>query len=150
MSLIQLNALTIVPLTQNFEFQGTCYFICQSSVSCITAQYCTVTKDKIQVKIAQMKTATKYVLRFSILNPPYQAIKNLLLWVDNNGTSQDMANIVTQFSTQPITITSDELKLFWKIPYSTVVSSMGLGFFVDGGINTVEVGFMIDKSSPFG
>lgn len=79
----------------------------------------------------------KYVLRLSVLNPPYQATKNIMLWVDSNGTSQDMANIVGQLQTQPITITSQEMKLFWKIPYSIVTTNMGLGIFVNGGINTV-------------
>lgn len=97
-----------------------------------------------------MITGQKYVLRFTVLNPPYQATKNFLLWVDTLGTTHDMANVVTQVSTTPITITTDELKLFWKVPYSTVVTNMNLGFFVGGGINTVEVGFMVSSVSPFG
>lgn len=94
-------------------------------------------------------------MRFSVLNPPYVATKNIMLWVDSTGTSQDMANIVSQLSTQPITIAYDEMKLFWKVPYSTVVQpmssgGMGLGIFVDGGINTIEIGFKINAGSPFG
>ena len=47
------------------------------------------------------------------------------------------------------------MKLFWKVPYSTVIQpmslgGMGLGIFVDGGINTVEIGFKINSASPFG
>lgn len=88
-------------------FQGTCYFICQTTINCINAQYCRVSNDKIEVKISQLVAGKKYVLRFSVLNPPYQGTKNMMLWVDSNGTTQDMANIVSQLATQPITITTD-------------------------------------------
>jgi len=108
------------------------------------------------VKISELIAGKKYVLRFSVLNPPYQASKNIMLWADSNGTSQDMANIVNQLSTQPITITEDEMKLFWRVPYSiatqpmSIVGGMGLGIFIDGGINTIEIGFKINTGSPFG
>lgn len=45
------------------------------------------------------------MLRFSVLNPPYVANTNIMLLVDSNGTAMDMANIVSQLATQPITIT---------------------------------------------
>ncbi len=50
----------------------------------------------------------KYVIRFSILNPPYQASKNFLLWVDSVGSTYDMANIINPaVTTNPITITEE-------------------------------------------
>ncbi len=107
MTLASLNTLSIIPEVNDYQFKGTCYFICQSTISCINAEYCTVTKDRIQVKITQMNAGEQYVLKLTVLNPPYQTIKNLLIWVDNNGTNLDTANIVTQLQTQPITITSD-------------------------------------------
>ena len=90
-----------------------------------------------------------------MLNPPYQASKNIMLWADSNRTSQDMANIVSQLSPQPITITQDVMKLFWGVPYSIAtqpmsIGGMGLGIFIDGGINTIEIGFKINTGSPFG
>jgi len=48
------------------------------------------------------------------------------------------------------------MKLFWKVPYSiatqpmSVPGGMGLGIFMDGGINTIEIGFIINAGSPFG
>lgn len=33
--------------TQDFIFQGTCYFVCQSTITCITAVSCTVTNDRL-------------------------------------------------------------------------------------------------------
>jgi len=49
----------------------------------------------------------KYVLRFTVLNPPYQATKNFLLWVDSVGSTYDMATLVSSVSTLPITVTTD-------------------------------------------
>ena len=96
-----------------------------------------------------MIATQKYVLRFSVLNPPYEASANFLLWVDHVGTAFDMATVVTPaVSTSRISILEDPLKLFWKLPVASLPD--GLGFFIDGGINTVEVGFRISASSPFG
>jgi hypothetical protein len=137
----------------DFQFQGPCYFICQTTVSCINAVSCTVKPDKIEVNIAELILNQKYVLRFTVLNPPYKKInKNFLLWSDGVGTIYDTVNVVTSLSTTPISITiqEDDLKLFWKLPHSVVRDNMGLGFFMDGGINTVEVGFQISSGSPFG
>lgn len=71
MTLANLLALTTVAQVKDFVFQGTCYFVCQSTISCISAQYCRVSNDKIEVKIGQLVAGKKYVLRFSVLNPPY-------------------------------------------------------------------------------
>lgn len=87
MTLANLLAKMTVPLVNDFQFQGTCYFICNSSINCISAQYCRVSSTGIQVKIGQFIAGQKYVLRFSVLNPPYVATKNILLWVDSNGTA---------------------------------------------------------------
>lgn len=92
-----------------------------------------------------------YVLRFNVLNPPYKAVKNLLLWIDEVGTGKDMGNVVQKVETDSIAITDHSLLLFWRIPYDDVIlPPMKLGFFVGGGINTVEVGFKIGAFSPFG
>lgn len=47
------------------------------------------------------------------------------------------------------------MKLFWGVPYSIAtqpmsIGGMGLGIFIDGGINTIEIGFKINTGSPFG
>lgn len=54
-----------------------------------------------------MLATQKYVLRFTVLNPPYAATKNFLLSVDEVGTVKDMANVVTSLTTNPIALTSD-------------------------------------------
>jgi len=44
MTLADLLAKANLPVIKDFLFQGTCYFICQSTINCITAQYCRVTE----------------------------------------------------------------------------------------------------------
>jgi hypothetical protein len=49
----------------------------------------------------------------------------------------------------PITIIADTVNLHWGIPLATV-QSLGLGLFVGGGLNTIDVGFKISDQSPIG
>jgi hypothetical protein len=149
-------AQVLVPITAakilDFQFQGTCYFICQSTISCINALSCNVKADRIEVNIAELVMNQKYVLRLTVLNPPYEATKNFLLWSDAVGSTYDTVNVITSLTTTPISISilEDDLKLFWKLSHSVVRDHMKLGFFLNGGINTVEVGFQITAGSPFG
>jgi hypothetical protein len=48
-----------------------------------------------------------YVIKLSILNPPYFDFTNLLIWVDDVGSEKDMANIVGPLMTKAITISED-------------------------------------------
>lgn len=75
-----------------------------------------------------------------------------MLWSDAVGNAYDTVHVVPSLSTTPIDILVEEndLKLFWKLSHQVVRDDMKLGFFIDGGINTVEVGFMISSGSPFG
>ena len=82
MTLANLAGPTFPPQVKDFQFHGSCYFICQNTITCIKAEYCKLQGDRIEVKITEMIATKKYVLRFSVLNPPYQATKNFLLWVD--------------------------------------------------------------------
>jgi hypothetical protein len=157
LTLPQVLVSTTAPKLNDFQFQGTCYFVCQSNITCITALSCTVKPDKIEVSISELTMNQFYVLRFTVLNPPYQSpplggVRNFMLWSDAVGNAYDTVNVVPSLSTTPIDIivAENDLKLFWKLRHSDVRDLMGLGFFIGGGINTVEVGFMISSGSPFG
>ena len=43
----------------------------------------------------------------------------------------------------PIAISAGGVNLHWGIPLSIVEGTMGLGIFVDGGWNTIDIGFMV-------
>lgn len=67
-------------------FQGTCGFICIMGIKCMIYSKCKVINyNLIQITISMLEKliiGEKYVLKLSLLNPPYLAQTNLILWVD--------------------------------------------------------------------
>jgi hypothetical protein len=54
------------------------------------------------------------------------------------------------FSVSPISIISPDVNLHWGIPLSVVQGAMGLGLFVDGGWNTIDIGFYVSQITMIG
>jgi hypothetical protein len=49
----------------------------------------------------------------------------------------------------PIAIIPESVNLHWGIPLATV-QSLGLGLFIGGGLNTIDIGFKVSDQSPIG
>lgn len=54
------------------------------------------------------------------------------------------------FQTESIPLVADSLLLFWGIPLDEVVAQMGLGIFVGGGWNVLDIGFKVAQTVPIG
>lgn len=92
-----------------------------------------------------------HTLSFTITNPNFVDTTVIAAFInDNNGDLKGIGIANNLFSVKPISIIAAGVNLHWGIPLSTVVTQMGLGVFIDGGWNTIEVGFTLSDITGIG
>lgn len=92
-----------------------------------------------------------YTVEFDVLNPNFVDKTGLAAEIyDSNGLIKGITILNDIFSTIPITILPAAVYLHWGIPWNIVNTNMGLGLFVDGGWNTVDLGFYLSSVTAIG
>ncbi len=139
------------PLAQNnnFNFVGTCQIICLD-VNCINPLSCIIQNNQIKLTLPYLSTIT-YKLQFTILNPSFVDITGIAGQIENeNGLIYGIGIANNVFTVSPISILPADINLHWGIPLNIVQNTMGLGLFVDGGWNTIDIGFKISQLTMIG
>lgn len=139
------------PLLQNnnFNFIGTCQIICSAS-SCVNPLSCIIQNNQVLLNLASL-SATTLTIQFTILNPSFVDTTGLAAQITtNNGIIAGLGITNNIFTVNPITITASGVNLHWGIPLNTVQTTMGLGLFVDGGWNTLDIGFTVSQVTMIG
>lgn len=90
-----------------------------------------------------------YRLLINILNPPFVDSVGIVASVSINSLKTALTIAPSVLMVDAITIIADSVNLHWGIPLATV-QSLGLGLFVGGGLNTIDVGFKVSDQSPVG
>ena len=92
-----------------------------------------------------------YQLEFTVMNPNQAYSTGIVaLLAPANGQVQAIGFKSNVLRVEEISLISDDLNLFWGIPWGTVSSEMNLGIFVDGGWNTLDIGWQVTKTTMIG
>lgn len=139
------------PIVQNdnFNFVGKCQVIC-SSASCISPLSCNVQNNQVLLYLPSLPSAA-LTIQLTILNPGFVDITGLAAQITtNNGIIAGLAITNNILTVNPIAISAAGVNLHWGIPLNTVQTVMGLGLFVDGGWNTLDIGFTLSQVTMIG
>jgi hypothetical protein len=140
------------PLLQNsnFNFIGSCQLVC-SNITCLNPLSCIIQDNQIQLLLPYLPASTSFTLQFTVLNPSFVDTTGLAVQIKSSyGVIAGLGIANNLFTVSPISITAAGVNLHWGIPLSTVQNAMGLGLFVDGGWNTIDVGFSISQITMIG
>lgn len=144
-----LSASTPLIQNSNFSFFGTCRIIC-SSASCITQISCEAINNQIKLVLPSLSSLV-YTVEFYVLNPNFVDTTGIAAEIyDPNGLIKGISIYNNLFTTTAITILPATVYLHWGIPWSVVNANMSLGLFVDGGWNTIDLGFTLDSVTTIG